>query len=96
MDKDTEYVVGLNVPGERTDDVIIPDELSEVYGAIARLEKIEYVSTGVRSINGMTIGDITIIVIIVLTVTMIIVGVVMFIMNKRKLQKMYGETQAAT
>lgn len=96
VDKDTEYVVGLNVPGERTDDVIIPDELSEVYGAIARLEKIEYVSTGVRSINGMTIGDITIIVIIVLTVTMITVGVVMFIMNKRKLQKMYGETQAAT
>ena len=94
VDKDTEYVVGLNVPGERTDDVIIPDELSEVYGAIARLEKIEYVTTGVRNLNGITLGDITIIVIIVLTITIIVVGVVMFLMNKKKLQKMQFEAQA--
>ena len=87
VDKDTQYVVGLNVPGESTDDVIIPNELSANYGAIQRLEKIEYVTTGVRAIEGFTLTHVILIVIGILVFTAIIIGTFMYFMNKKKLMK---------
>lgn len=89
VDEKTDYVIGLNVPGEKTDDVIIPDELSELYGAIERLEKIEYVLTGVESSWGMGFGKVTWILVGVLVFCFIAVGVFMGVMNKRK-QKKYA------
>ncbi|MBO5221480.1 MAG: leucine-rich repeat domain-containing protein [Clostridia bacterium] len=90
VDKDTQYIVGINVPGENTDDVIIPDEMSPVYGAIQRLEHIEYVETGVREMGGLTLADVMLIAIGGLVLVSIIVGIVMFFLNKRKLMNMYS------
>ncbi len=84
VDKDTEYVVGINVPGESKDDIIIPKELAKDYGAIMRLEQIDYVETGARTLQGMTLGTVILIVIIGLVLVAIVIGAVMFYMNKRK------------
>lgn len=87
VEKDTQYVIGMNVPGEPTDDVIIPNELSPVYGAILRLENIEYVSTGVRTVNGLTLGNLLLIVIGILVFLTVVIGGFMFYNNRKKLQK---------
>lgn len=85
VDKDTQYVIGVNVPGEKTDDVIIPDEIHSQYGdAIARLEKIEYVNTGVQSSWGLNFWQVTLIMVGVLVGCIIIVGVVFVVINKMK------------
>ena len=90
VDKDTDYVVGVNIPGETKDDVIIPDDLAATNNAIQRLEVIEYVTTGTRNFNGLTIKHITYIVIGVLAVTIVVVGVIMFAFNKQKQKAMRG------
>ena len=90
VDKDTQYVIGLNVPNETTDDVIIPDEMNSQLGnALERLEKIEYVSTGVRSAWGLDVGDVTLIMIGAIVLAGVVIGAVMFFINKRKLKKGY-------
>ncbi len=88
-DKDTQYVVGVNVPGEKTDDVIIPDELldRDTMNAITRLEQIEFVATGRREVNGLGLGEIMIFTFVGLALTMIVVGVVMFFWNKKRLER---------
>jgi len=83
----TEYVIGVNVPNEKTDDVIIPDELLAQYGAIERLEEIEYVTTGLESSWGLGFKQVTWIMIGVLVGCAVVVGVFMGLMNKRKQKK---------
>lgn len=90
VDKETDYVIGVNVPGETKDDVIIPDDLAATNNAIQRLEVIEYAVTGTRNFNGLTIKHITYIVIGVLAATIVIVGVIMFTFNKQKQKAMRG------
>lgn len=87
VEQETQYIVGLNVPGESTDDIIIPKELSDVYGAIQRLEKIEYVSTGVRNINGLTLGNLLLMVLGLLVLISIVIGAFMYYKNRQKLLK---------
>jgi len=93
VDKDTEYVIGVNVPNERTDDVIYPDELlvqdSDTQNAIIRLEKIEYVITGRESTWGMGAMQVTWIMLAVIAVCVVVVGVIMAIWNKRRLERGY-------
>lgn len=93
VDKDTQYVIGVDVPDETTDDVIIPDTLHSQYGdAIARLEKIEYVNTGVKSSWGLNFGQVTLILVGVLAVCIVSVGAVIGLMSKRKYQKQAGKS----
>jgi len=93
VDKDTEYVIGVNVPNETTDDVIIPDELFPKYGttenAIVRLEKIDYVVTGRKSSWGLGAMQVTWIMLAVIAVCIVVVGVIMAIWNKRRLERGY-------
>lgn len=87
VNKDTTYVIGINIPGENTDDIIVPDELAADYGgAFIRVERIEYVSTGVQSSWGLSFWQVTFIMIAVLVTVIVVVGVVMAMMNKRRLQ----------
>ncbi|MBE6788356.1 MAG: leucine-rich repeat domain-containing protein [Ruminococcaceae bacterium] len=83
INKNTKYVIGINVPNESVDDIIIPTEASDPFGAIARLEKIEYVSTGVRRLGGFTFVEIFLIVIGLLVFISVVVGVVMYMMYKK-------------
>jgi hypothetical protein len=93
VDKDTEYVIGVNVPNETTDDVIIPDELFPSYGsaenAIVRLQKIDYVITGRESSWGLGAMQVTWIMLAVIAVCIVVVGVIMAIWNKRRLERGY-------
>jgi len=95
VDKDTNYVIGVNVPGESTDNVIVPDELMTAYGSVyERLNKIEYVTTGVKSSWGLSFAQVTWIMIGVIGVAIVSVGAVMTVINKKK-QKKKREATAA-
>ena len=90
VDKDTEYIVGVNVPGENSDDAIIPDEMLSHYGnAVDRLQKIDYVITGRESSWGLNAAQVTWIMLGVLAVCIIAVGTVMAIWNHRRLKRGY-------
>jgi len=86
VDKETDYVIGINVPGESTDDVILADRATQ--NAIMRLEKIEYVETGVRELHGFTATQIMLFAIVILVIAAIVIGVVMYMLNKQKMEKM--------
>lgn len=92
VEKGTEYVIGINVPGENSDDAIYPDEVISSSGGnpIDRLAKIEYVTTGVKSSWGLDFMQVTWIMLAVLAVTIIIVGTVMAVMNKKRLKEIYS------
>lgn len=82
VDKDTTYVIGVNVPGEKTHDVILsPDRLTQ--NSIQRLEQIEYVTTGARTLRGMTLADMMLIVLGILVVISVVVGIIMYQYNKK-------------
>lgn len=82
VDKDTTYVIGVNVPGEKTHDVILsPDRLTQ--NSIQRLEQIEYVTTGARTLRGMTLADMMLIVLGILVAISVIVGIIMYRYNKK-------------
>lgn len=90
VSKDTEYIVGVNVPGESADDAIIPDELLPHYGdAVDRLQKIDYVITGRESSWGLTVAQVTWIMLAVLAACIIAVGTVMAVWNHRRLKRGY-------
>lgn len=88
-----EYIIGLNVPGESTDDVIIPAELLDPSAAAAleRLENIKYVDMGVQSSLGIGFGHVTWILIGVLVLTTVVVGAIMLIWNKKQKQKLANQ-----
>ena len=89
INKDTQYIVAINVPNESVDDVIIPDEASDAFGAIFRLEKINYVETGERRFLGFTILEMLVILFLLLLFVAIITGVVMYLKYKKKSQQVY-------
>ncbi|MBQ9151346.1 MAG: leucine-rich repeat domain-containing protein [Clostridia bacterium] len=90
VNKDTEYVIGINVPGESSDDAIIPDEMLSHYGdAAERLQKIDYVITGRESSWGLSVAQVTWIMLGVLAVCIIAVGTVMAVWNHRRLKRGY-------
>ena len=86
VDKDTDYLIGMNVPGEKTDDVIAsPDRATQ--NAIVRLEQIQYVETGARTLHGMTLTGMLLTVMGILVVTGVVVGIIMTMYNKAKMNR---------
>lgn len=88
VDKDITYLIGINVPGASTEDVIVPEALHNDYG-ITDTSEIEYVVTGRTSSWNMTIGQITWILAGGMVACALVIGIVMFYLNKRKLRKGY-------
>lgn len=89
VDKDTEYLIGINVPGIDAGSVIVPEELYGEYGITDLTSPVQYVITGRTSSWGLSLGQVTLIMIGVLVVCVIGIGAVMFALNKRKLRKGY-------
>jgi hypothetical protein len=89
INKNGKYVVGVNVPGESFDDVIISDQASDPFGAIARPEKIEYVPAGPRTLAGFTIGQFSLIVLGVVAFIAIVIGICMYMISKNR-QKQFA------
>ena len=90
------FVLGLNVKDVNSSNSIIPDSLSGDYGGLTDAYGNRYTITGRESKWGITIGELTIIMIAVVVMVVAIVGGVMYMMNKRKieLQKIYEEVMS--
>ena len=83
-----EYYIALNIAAAE-EPVIVPAEVQEDYGITEIVEPIKYEITGVKSSWGMTFNQVTWIMVAVLGSCVVIVGVVMFALNKRKLRMGY-------
>ncbi|MBR2890076.1 MAG: leucine-rich repeat domain-containing protein [Oscillospiraceae bacterium] len=89
VDEQSEYFIAMNLEVEN-DDAIIPDELLAEYGENAvRYTPIQYQITGRTSSWGMDINQVTWIMVGVLGTTVVVVGFVMYMMNKRRLAMGY-------
>ena len=90
VDKDTQYLVGVNVPDEDPSDAIIPNEMMHHYGgAIENIQKIDYAITGRQSSWGLSALQVTWLLLGILAACVILVGIVMAIWNQRRLKRGY-------
>ena len=88
VSSDVGYVIGMNLP-EEAQNARIPDELAEAYGGVKNLDTMTYEVTGRSSSWGMDLGQVMGILAVVMLVLIIVVGILMFTLNKRKLRKGY-------
>lgn len=89
VDHKTEYLIGINVPNEESRNAIVPGVLQSDYGVTYTSDGVEYVVTGRTSSWNMDINQVTWIMVGVLVIVVVVVGVVMFMLNKRKLKRGY-------
>lgn len=89
INKDTQYLIGINVAGIDSSKVIIPEELHEHYGVTDLAAPIEYVITGRTSSWGMSGWQVGLILGGVMLVCIVGIGVFMYAQNKRKLRMGY-------
>ena len=85
VSNEVQYYIALNTPAIETlgNDVIIPESLYDEYGGLVDEYGTKYVVTGRKSSWDMEIGQVTWILVGVLTATVVAVGVIMYILNKR-------------
>lgn len=89
VDRKTDYLIGINIPGAIEDSPIIPAELLDVYKVANVYDGVEYVVTGRTSSWNMNLGQVMGILAAVMGSVIVIVGVVMYVMNKRRLKSGY-------
>jgi len=89
VDNITEYYIGVEVDEQYDTSPIIPDNLTEEFDITDTLAPMDYVITGRKSSWGMEIGQVTWIMAGVLVGSVAVIGVVLFLLNKRKLKKGY-------
>lgn len=89
VDSATEYLIGIDVPGQSMVDAVIPNELLAALGVTDKTAEVEYVITGRQSSWGMNINQVTWIMIGGMTAVVVTVGFVMYLLNKRKLRMGY-------
>lgn len=89
VDQETEYYIAMNLSVENGN-LIVPDELLAEYGENAvRNAPIQYEITGRKSSWGMEIDQVTWIMAGVMGSAVVVVGFVMYLMNKRRLAMGY-------
>lgn len=86
--EDSEYYIALNMK-EAEGTAIVPEVVQTAYGKPEYVEPIKYEITGRKSSWGMTFNQVTWIMVSVLGGCVVIVGIVMFVLNKRKLRMGY-------
>ena len=89
VDEKTEYLIGIDVPGSAEDSPIIPPALHNEYKVENVYDGVEYVITGRTSSWGMNLGQVMGIMAAVMVSVIVIVGVVIFTINKRRIRKGY-------
>jgi len=87
VDSEAEYLLGINVPGF-IDQAIIPQNMLQEYG-LEQTAEITYTITGRTSSWNMTFNQVTWIMVAFLGTTVIVVGIVMYSLNKRRLRMGY-------
>lgn len=88
VDEKSEYLIAMNlyVPTTQT---IVPEEMMAQHGNIVNYEPIKYEITGRTSSWNMNLGQVMGILAAVMVSVIAIVGISMFVLNKRKLRKGY-------
>lgn len=91
IDAEQDYRIGVNVPDVDQSTIIVPEELHNEYGITSNFVDItqQYVFTGRKSSWGMSVNQVTWILLAVMGTCIVAVGVVMYIFNRRKLKKGY-------
>lgn len=93
VQKDTEYLIGINVNVQKTDsavnNAIVPESLQNNHNQYEQIEQVEYIVVGRKSSWGMDIGQVTWILAGVMIGSFVIVGVVVFAVFKRRVKKGY-------
>lgn len=86
---DIEYIIGINSVAISADEVTVPDTLTDDYGGtIEYIEPVTYEIVGTTSTLGIDIKQFTWIVVGGLIAIILLVGVVMLVLNKMKVNKM--------
>lgn len=84
-----EYIVGINSIGISSDEVTVPNTLTDDYGDnVEYIEPVTYEITGTTSNLGIDITQFTWIVLGGLIFIILVVGVVMLVMNRMKINKL--------
>lgn len=90
VDKETQYCIGMNVVlPEEADPPIVPAVMQAEYGDVVNYQPIQYEITGRTSRWGMSLGQVMSILAAVMVSVIVVVGVVMYIWNKRRLKNGY-------
>ena len=93
VSKDANCVIALDIPSEQgASDVIIPETLYEQYNITAPLDVDQYAVLGRKSSWGLELGQVLKIMAVSIVGCMVMVGIVMYIINKRKLKQGYVPT----
>ncbi|MBE6971407.1 MAG: leucine-rich repeat domain-containing protein [Ruminococcaceae bacterium] len=87
VERGTEYIVGINVPNVETAP-LIPEALKGDYG-VDQESGVDYVITGRKSSWGMDIGQVTWILVGVMGGAVVIVGVTVGVLYRRKIKRGY-------
>lgn len=88
VDSKADYYLAINIP-EARNEAVIPDELRSEYASINYSAPIQYEITGRTSSWGMSLGQVMGILAIVMVSVIVVVGVVMFAWNKKRLKNGY-------
>lgn len=88
VDDETEYYIAMNLSDENNE-AIIPQELLNYYGNPIRTTPLEYEITGRTSSWNMSLNQVTWIMAGIIGATVVTVGIVVFMFNKRKLKMGY-------
>ena len=89
VERKTTYLIGIDVQEVAPEEAIIPEVLHQDYGVTEQLSHVEYVVTGRTSSWGMSLNQVTFILAVVMLTVVVIVGCVMYALNKRKLRMGY-------
>ena len=84
----TEYFIAMNLPDAESE-AIIPENMLAEYGTPDYIEPIKYEITGRTSSWGMNLGQVMGILAAVMVSVVIITGIIMFVLNKRRLKNGY-------
>lgn len=88
VSEEMEYYVAINLP-EAAQEAIIPEVVLTAYGSPEFVEPIQYEITGRTSSWGLNINQVTWILVGVMGSVVVIVGITMFALNKRRLKMGY-------
>lgn len=89
IDHKRDYLIGINIPGATTESPIIPAELAGVYKVANVYDGVEYVVTGRTSSWNMGLGQVMTILAVVMVSAIVVIGFVMYALNKRRLKNGY-------
>lgn len=92
VDKTIEYYIAINLPvpeGQTAQEAIVPEPVLPAYGNAVNYQPIQYEITGRKSSWNMGLGKVMSILAVVMVVTISVVGIAMYIYNKRRLKSGY-------